>query len=326
MLHHPPQIHTQQRAFSPFTHTNTKSNRKRTQRYHELTTMKQALLLLTVWSLLQGGSSDTTTSIDAETKEQESSSYGIDVSFPIHHRVSTNYPDLPHNMDPSLPVPPALKDLPIQTLGPRHSFYLKHLNGCRQSVTSSEYAGQCDRVEFHRMLMNRRQTQSMINYTETGFQKVQAPEHLTKLVAEFWQKNRLIQKDENWGLGNSYFNHWDNPSRVVSVDDTGLRGSGAKLKEEVWSALSAVMEEWTQQELQPSSLYGIRVYGEGSVMMPQYVLRTLPAIRLVLYSDSFRLTHICFQFLFQCRSTATGGLRYSQRCARRRRRLAYRNL
>ncbi len=123
------------------------------------------------------------------------------------------------------------------------------------------------------MLMNRRQPQSMVNMTEVGFKKVRAPEHLTKLVEDFWQTNHLMQTEENWGTGNSYLNYWETPTRLVSVDDAGLRGSGAKLKKEIWAALSAVMEEWTQQELQPSSLYGVRVYGEGAIMLPQYVNR-----------------------------------------------------
>lgn len=107
--------------------------------------------------------------------------------------------------------------------------------------------------------------------TEVGFQKVKAPEHLIELVQIFWDTNHRSQKEEVWGKGNSYVNTWDTPTQLVSVDDKGLRGSGHKLKTEIWAALtvSAIMEEWTQQELQPSSLYGVRVYGEGSIVMPQ---------------------------------------------------------
>lgn len=237
----------------------------------------QRLLLTLCWALLlQLGFGDEEASRkDGESRLSSSSSlYGVDVSFPIHHhRVSTNYIDMPHNLDPSLPVPLQQKDQPLQPLGMRHKAYLRYLDGCRHSIANTEYTGRCDLFEYDRQLMNRRQPQSMVNYTETGFQKVKAPEHLTELVSAFWQKNHLApQKNETWGVGNSYANVWDRPTRVVSVDDVGLRGSGAKLKEEIWSALSALMEEWTQQELQPSSLYGIRVYEEGAVMMPQYVL------------------------------------------------------
>jgi prolyl 4-hydroxylase len=63
-------------------------------------------------------------------------------------------------------------------------------------------------------------------------------------------------------------NHWESPTFLISVDDKGLRGSGPELKEHIWAAASATLEEWTSQELQPVSMYGIRVYGEGAVMMP----------------------------------------------------------
>lgn len=63
-------------------------------------------------------------------------------------------------------------------------------------------------------------------------------------------------------------NHWEAPTFLISVDDKGLRGSGPELKEQIWAAASATLEEWTSQELQPVSMYGIRVYGEGTVMMP----------------------------------------------------------
>lgn len=55
---------------------------------------------------------------------------------------------------------------------------------------------------------------------------------------------------------------------MVSVDERGLRGSGGRLKEHISAAASAVLEEWTKVELQPSSLYGIRIYHEGTIMLP----------------------------------------------------------
>lgn len=57
--------------------------------------------------------------------------YGCDVSFPMQHEnVSTNYPWLPHNVDPSIPTPPEYKGMPIQHLGDRQTFYNEFLQGC----------------------------------------------------------------------------------------------------------------------------------------------------------------------------------------------------
>eukprot|EP00934_Nitzschia_sp_Nitz4_P003980 Nitzschia sp. Nitz4//scaffold1_size375055//147626//149253//NITZ4_000259-RA/size375055-augustus-gene-0.715-mRNA-1//-1//CDS//3329540994//3970//frame0 len=196
------------------------------------------------------------------------SNYGIDVSFPIQRPVSTNYPELSHNTDQAVPVPPNLRGVPIQPLGDRHQFYLDYLDGCRKEYEPYGYSQRCDNFEYDRMLMNRRQPQSMVNFTETGFRKVRAPHQLTALLQKFWEQNLKRQKPESWGAGNSYMNHWDTPTKLVPVDDTRLRGAGEELKRSIWAESSAILEEWTQQELQPASLYGIRIYGKGSVMLP----------------------------------------------------------
>eukprot|EP00980_Cylindrotheca_fusiformis_P004165 scaffold909_cov135-Cylindrotheca_fusiformis.AAC.22 len=172
-------------------------------------------------------------------------SYGIDVSFPIHGRVVENNP-----------------------LGDRRELYRKHLEGCRKHFETVGGPFSCDQFEYDRLIMNRRQPQSMVNLTETGFTKIQAPPKLKELIDEFWANNKDKAKTEAWHSGNSYVNHWNSPTTLVSVDDKGLRGSGARLKENIWAAASALLEEWTQVELQPCSLYGIRVYHEGAIMLP----------------------------------------------------------
>ena len=235
-------------------------------------TLAKMMMLLLLLLLL-------TTSATAVT-EPSNTTYGLDVSFPIHHsRVSDNYEYLPHNLDPGAHYrhhaaqtqPARYNGMPLQPLGDRHTAYLHHLEGCRRAYIPSAGSFSCDQFEFDRMLMNRRQPQSMVNLTTSGFQTIRAPLHLKVLIDDFWNTNADKQgqeKQEVWQSGNSYINHWSSPTTLISVDDTGLRGSGAKLKEHIWAAASATMEEWTNQEVQPCSLYGIRVYKEGAVMLP----------------------------------------------------------
>jgi prolyl 4-hydroxylase len=192
--------------------------------------------------------------------------YEIDVSFPIQGSVSSNYPWLPHNTQENVPTPNKYKGSPIQPLGDRHSVYLAHLKACRAKYPGED--SMCDVFENDRILMNRRQPMSMQNYTEIGFKKIRAPDAVFDLVQDFWKDNHFKGQNENWQYGNVYTNHWDAPSYLVSVDDTGLRGSGPRLKNHIWAAASATLEEWTSQELQPCSLYGIRVYSEGAIMLP----------------------------------------------------------
>jgi len=61
-------------------------------------------------------------------------------------------------------------------------------------------------------------------------------------------------------------NNWEAPTYMVSVEDTGLRGGGAQLKQAIWTAARDTIQEWTGEELTQCSLYGIRVYEEGAVL------------------------------------------------------------
>lgn len=55
---------------------------------------------------------------------------------------------------------------------------------------------------------------------------------------------------------------------MISVEDSKLRGGGSALKQHIWSAARDTIQEWTGEELTQCSLYGVRVYYEGSVLAP----------------------------------------------------------
>mmetsp|Transcript_6904 Transcript_6904/g.9889 ORF Transcript_6904/g.9889 Transcript_6904/m.9889 type:complete len:368 (+) Transcript_6904:92-1195(+) len=115
--------------------------------------------------------------------------------------------------------------------------------------------------------MGLRQPQSMQNYTELGFKKIKTPDKIWKLIKSFWDDNQQsIQKKENWPTGNTYTNHWKSPSRMLNVEDTGLRGGGHTLKQAIWDAAKDTLSEWVQEDLIECSLYGIRIYTQGSIL------------------------------------------------------------
>ena len=209
---------------------------------------------------------DDSPSNQQQQEQEQQSSYGVDVSFPIFHSVSTNYPWLPHHSSSSSSIPVQYQDMPLQPLGNRQALYRQHLEACRQAFPDE--ADSCDQHEYSRMMMNLRQPASMVNFTQQGFAKIQAPPSLTQVIRKFWQQNHYKGQEEQWPEGNTYVNYWEAPTYLISVDDQGLRGSGPELKRQIWEASAALLEEWTAQELQPCSLYGIRVYGEGSIMLP----------------------------------------------------------
>ena len=72
-------------------------------------------------------------------------------------------------------------------------------------------------------------------------------------------------------MGNTYTNHWESPSYLLSVEDDenfNLRGGGNPLRSKIWNAIQPLMEAWLGQDLQPCMMHGIRVYTEGAVLAP----------------------------------------------------------
>mmetsp|Transcript_13189 Transcript_13189/g.20052 ORF Transcript_13189/g.20052 Transcript_13189/m.20052 type:complete len:452 (+) Transcript_13189:983-2338(+) len=176
--------------------------------------------------------------------DQIDNSYGVDVSFPIFSP----------NVSPG------------SSLHGRQEFYNEFMRGCR------DYEGKrgsaCDQVEKDRIEMSRRQPRSMVNYTDTGFRKIRAPQELMDLLLPFWEEHKDEMKKENWFVGNTYVNHWKSPSYMVNVENAALRGGGGNLKQKIWDAAKSSIQEWTGQELTPCSMYGIRAYTSGAVLAP----------------------------------------------------------
>ncbi len=83
--------------------------------------------------------------------------YGVDISFPIHNaKVSTNYPWLPHNVDPANnPTPKEYENMPIQYLGNVQQRYDDFMQGCRDHYNKRPRA--CDQTEKDRISMSLRQ-------------------------------------------------------------------------------------------------------------------------------------------------------------------------
>lgn len=81
-------------------------------------------------------------------KEDTSTGYGVDISFPIHHAsVSANFPWLQSGNNSQ----------PLQLLGDRQSFYDDFIRSCRQKDGRS-----CDDTENIRINMNLNQPASMV--------------------------------------------------------------------------------------------------------------------------------------------------------------------
>ncbi len=106
------------------------------------------------------------------------------------------------------------------------------------------------------------------NYTDVGYKKIRAPEHVFKMITEFWEANKNKESDEQLPEGNSFLNYWENAVKMVSVENTDLDGGGTELYDSILKVTRELISEWVGQELEGSSVYGIRIYKEGSILAP----------------------------------------------------------
>ncbi|MBL4672670.1 MAG: 2OG-Fe(II) oxygenase [Arenicella sp.] len=95
------------------------------------------------------------------------------------------------------------------------------------------------------------------NFTESGIQSKTMSEPLFQALLEFYQKSSSNDlRDEFVDGGYLQNNAGINPSSLITLPDN--------LQQAVISELLPICEEWSQQELDFTSLYGVRVYHRGA--------------------------------------------------------------
>ena len=175
--------------------------------------------------------------VGATVKPVVPGEYGVDYSYPIHY-----------DIDPKI--------------SPDHyKYYKEQMAACGKLYTPRE----CDATERSRLEMNRNQPKGQHNYTEIGFKKRRLPEGLYQEILQFYNENKNNQHLESWPRGYTYVNTWEAPSYMISFEDRALRG-GLALKQRIWDQVKPIIEEWTGKTLTPTSLYGIRVYRDKSIL------------------------------------------------------------
>ena len=202
----------------------------------------------------------------AQPKDTSSSlSYGVDVSWPMHH---------PHGQRDENP-----SDFSA------HGLYSAYMDGCRrrqrEQLQQLQYHDKdvlddddddddlCQMYESNRIEMHLLQPRTMENYTHVGYAKVKTPPILKQTIQNFWNANRGHEVEENWSPGNTYVNHWDVPTKMLDVgrQDVPLPLTNQERVKFV-QQVQSVLEEWTKQSLVFTSLYGIRIYEKGSILAP----------------------------------------------------------
>ena len=220
-----------------------------------------ALLLLATLATAQPTTETDTPPVTPDT----SPSYGVDCSFPMHTL------DFHESRCGDL-------------LGDRFQVYQDFMEGCR-----AQFGKRCDITEDSRVDQMLRQVPSLRNYTSTGFAKTRAPPELFDLIQQHWQRNTQPQKNaaasaaatlsdltvldnpqhiEAWTKGHTYVNYWAHNTTYWGLADSKTMGGSLALQDRLFALAKPVLEDWTQMELRPTSLYGIRVYREGAILSP----------------------------------------------------------
>jgi prolyl 4-hydroxylase len=148
------------------------------------------------------------------------------------------------------------------------SLYASYIEECTKAAMLTSDPTACQHVEDFRLNMNVNQPKSVYNYTEVGYKKIKAPAELYKLIRDFYDKH-LGENVTEWKSVNSYHNMWESPPSFISLLDDQMEGGGPELRQQIQSIAKSVLQEWSGQELSLVSLYGVRLYHNGSILAPQ---------------------------------------------------------
>lgn len=99
------------------------------------------------------------------------------------------------------------------------------------------------------------------NYTRTGFEKKRLPQPLFDKILTFLEQNRNMTEREDipgdfvYRAGEAVFKRG---SELVSLSD--------ELRNEIHDTLKPMLEAWSNTELEPTYVYGIRIYRDQAVL------------------------------------------------------------
>mmetsp|Transcript_16609 Transcript_16609/g.49689 ORF Transcript_16609/g.49689 Transcript_16609/m.49689 type:complete len:656 (+) Transcript_16609:522-2489(+) len=110
-----------------------------------------------------------------------------------------------------------------------------------------------------------RQKEVIHRFTPVGFEKTVAPPALFGLLRDYWERHNGTAVEEHWDPWSTFVNH--EASRFMMVD---LPDNVGSFKTTMYEMLRPIFEQWAglqPNELQPSAIYGIRIYTKGSTLM-----------------------------------------------------------
>lgn len=124
---------------------------------------------------------------------------------------------------------------------------------------------------------------SLPHFTKIGFKKMRVPTDVWDTIMTYYDDNKQSPKLEMWGRNNVYTNNEEAPSYMVNVPESWIKGS---IKNKVWEGIRPTLEEWAGDiELEPTALYGIRIYTNGSWLANHIDTRSTHVISTIINVD-----------------------------------------
>lgn len=143
--------------------------------------------------------------------------------------------------------------------------YRDFLQGCYEMYT----AERCDESEADRITINANQPAVQRNFTAAGYAKVQAPRASYNALRQFWDLNHAGSTlREVWEEASVYTNHWESPTQTLLIDAADGPRMSLQSRRQLVDRVQTVLEQWTGVPLQPTSMFGIRSYANGSILAP----------------------------------------------------------
>lgn len=169
-----------------------------------------------------------------------------------------------HGPDVSWPMQRPLPEATLLSASQREQ-YQSFMKGCASSYDQEL----CDSNEESRIEINNQQPQHQTNYTTLGYAKVPAPQKAFNEVRRFWDTFHDTElKEEQWNEGNIYTNHWYSPTFTLLVDDFDGPSLPPIVRQHIIDDIRQVLEDWSGMELEHTSLFGIRMYQNNSILTP----------------------------------------------------------
>jgi hypothetical protein len=128
----------------------------------------------------------------------------------------------------------------------------------------------CDNREKERISINAIQPSFQRNFTSAGYAKIKLPNSIFRKLQDYWNSNHESDKTtERWEKGNIYTNHWDVNTQVLTLEKgASSRRVTSADRREIIEYVRTLGEKWTGTSLVPTSMYGIRIYQDGSILSP----------------------------------------------------------